>query len=328
MRITIPARKLKLWCLSSMAAATIWSSHGLAQTLAEPDGMPVYRQRKSPFLQNPFSTTYQRLWNRANAQTSPSGDDGLVEQPETASPIPMPHAPVKKESVTRKSSAGGHGLLQRFVDGRGSARVETSPVRQTVPGAATPTRPNSPSLSPRVLTVNDVNEGTPRVGSIAEVSTPHPSILQSLGEGEKVVQATERVIGIYRDGKLVSVIDQPQDKNQLTPARMDKDPWFGDAVTAPSEEIQAIEALPPQSSSQRSRSSLPIRNRSGVPASMDGGVYLIYLPEPGEQAAILPVRYVAPSVEPKFSGTCIPAASTAMYPLPYPDSGFWRSPVE
>ena len=288
-------------CLATLAAASVGvTSVGAQSGASEPEGMPVYRQKKSTFFQNPFSTTYQKLWSRAKGEAAPqtqqyqagdmshstnagyASDEGQIVGIEgdptmtSASPSSTPkkrwNSPTAQ--ITPGKSTEPLPYKPRKTTSKGTMQGQ---MRHT---ASKPTpqqmmmrRPNQPQAqmqpaapgtgADRVIHVNDVNEGTPAIGSVAEVQLPD-EILKSLAPGEKIEGVVkERIIEVRRDGHLVTATpgartvavptSMPPAK-QVPAVQQEVDPWFGDTVNAPSAEVQGIdtkeetiEALPPQS---------------------------------------------------------------------------------
>jgi hypothetical protein len=219
--------------------------------------MPVYRQKKTSFFQNPFSNTYQRIWNRSKAtangpvssvptttQHATNAEYAVDDQATVISvdgqPVPVEQAPAKKFANTRAGR-----ILH-------TARKPTQPVQNKIPQGVE-----------KVIHVKDVNEGTPAVGTEYSVDADD-ALIKSLAGGEQILSVKEKVIGIYRDGKLVPVEQTaaaattvPATATPAKPVRKEVDPWFGDTVAAPSEEVDGstvepaapAELTPPQSES-------------------------------------------------------------------------------
>lgn len=318
---------------SALAAAALVAGAAGAQTAVEPDGTPVYRQQKSSFFQNPFSTTYQRLWNRAQAESAPAAGEvvGREYVDPYAEPVrPTTRAVAAQRRTARPESSSGPGLIQRLVGGPRAARpTQVRPTPNLAPRNMVQTGkvPMQPPSGAKVIHVDDVNQGTPAVGTIYETSTPHPDIVKSLAEGEQVLKVTERVIGVYRDGKLVMVDEKPRTHQVLKPTspQIDVDPWFGDAVTAPSDEIQAfddeevpVEALPPQSWDAPAAPALPapysLVSHSAPAASPAAAPMMMYLPMQAQAVLVIPVQYAAP--QPATVAPADPAAAPAKAAAP------------
>lgn len=234
--------------------------------------MPVFREQKSGFFQNPFSQGYQKLWRKAKETTE--NRPYVDEARQTLDPR-MQSMVVEQPTGKMVSARSSKGILERPAGPKGTTKTAMSPPRTQVRQAPAQAQTRKPAQrhpverpavqaatakaagpQVRVIHVDDVNEGTPAVGTILEVDQPDPAILESLAEGEKIVTVTERVIGIYRDGKLVTVSESnPTVRHRvLKPGtKREVDPWFGDMIAAPSEEVQSlqepadVEALPPQS---------------------------------------------------------------------------------
>ena len=244
-----------------MAAATFGLAPAYGQQVAEPEGMPVYRQKKTSFFQNPFSNTYQRIWNRSKTNTDgPVSSASSTTQHATnaeyavddqatviavdGQPVPVEKAPAKKFANTR------------------AGRILHTARKPTQAGQ----NKGAPGVD-KIVHVKDVNEGTPAVGTEYTVDADE-SLIKSLAGGEQILSVKEKVIGIYRDGKLVPVEQTspspgtaatavPVAPTPAKPVRKEVDPWFGDTVTAPSDEVSGspaepaapAELAPPQSES-------------------------------------------------------------------------------
>lgn len=256
----------KSWSQSrlTLAATLAWAAVATAQdTIVEPDGMPVYRQQKSGFFQNPFSQGYQKLWKKARNET-PSKDvirrpavDEMAETMLVEEPSSRPTANRSSKGILSRRSGRTSSMMPQAPSPRSQVRrtaPTTRPAKERPAVQSAAARSGGPPT--RVIHVDDVNEGTPAVGTILEVDQPDLVILESLGEGEKIVTVTERVIGVYRDGKLVTVSEPtPSVRHRvLKPsAKQEVDPWFGDMIDAPTDAVQSfqepanVEALPPQS---------------------------------------------------------------------------------
>jgi hypothetical protein len=236
-----------------MAAATFSLTPAYGQQVAEPEGMPVYRQKKSSFFQNPFSNTYQKIWNRAKS----------ADAPVSSQPATNPHATNAGYAVDDQAtviSVDGQPVpvpapAAKFAKNRAGRILHTA--RKTTDAAAAQIQQGVD----KVVHVKDVNEGTPAIGQEFDVQADE-SLIKTLANGEQILNVKERVIGIYRDGKLVPVeaIKAVPSSTQApaAPVRKEVDPWFGDTVTAPSEEIRSgsptepaapAELVPPQSES-------------------------------------------------------------------------------
>jgi hypothetical protein len=240
-----------------MAAATLGLAPAYGQQVAEPEGMPVYRQKKSSFFQNPFSNTYQKIWNRAKTNT---------DAPVSSEPVAAPHATNAEYAASDEAtviSVDGQPVpvetpTKKFVKGRGGR------ILHTAKKPPSPTNKVAEGFN-KVIHVNDVNEGTPAIGSEQTIEADD-ALVKSLAGGEQIISVKERVIGIYRDGKLVPVEatgtpSVPTPNKAVVPSapvRKEVDPWFGDTVTAPSDEIRGSEGepaapaelVPPQSESE------------------------------------------------------------------------------
>jgi hypothetical protein len=340
MRITTAFNRANRLALAAATALAVGSAG--AQTPIEPEGTPVYRHHKSTFFQNPFSTTYQRLWKRAQAESAPAADEVVYE--DYTEPAAPAHRAAAQRRTARPASPSGPGLLQRMV-GRPQparpvqARPTASPAARSM--AAMGNRPMQTPSGAKVIHVDDVNQGTPAVGTIYEVNTPHPEIVRSLAEGEQVLKVTERVIGVYRDGKLVTVDEKPRTHQVLKPnaPQIDVDPWFGDAVTAPTDEIQAfeedehpVEALPPQSWDAPAAPSLPAPSLPAPlslashvePATSDHAGPMMVLPMQAQAVLVIPVQCVAqpfvPPAAPAATPTVKPTVATPEAPATAPNN--------
>jgi len=287
-------------CLATLAAASVGvTSVGAQSPSQEPEGMPVYRQKKSSFFQNPFSNGYQKLWNKAKGETAaqphqmPTGEkystnaayameegqivavDGVPTAPQSAAPA----APKKK-----RWSSQVNQYPNKSVEPLTRSTLET-PKRMSTPTRHTTAKPSAqqmmlmrrpqpqpqaqmqqqmvpPQGADRVMHVTDVNEGTPAIG-METVVQPDADLMKTLAPGEEIKSVKERVIGVYRDGKLVPVNSVPTTSSvpmamppakHVAAAQKEVDPWFGDTVNAPSAEVQELEtkeqtteSLPPQS---------------------------------------------------------------------------------
>lgn len=234
----------------------------VAQQSVEPEGVPVYRQKKTGFFQNPFSTTYQRLWNRSKSEATVSPDETEVVDVQTNAGF----ASTPQERAPRTS-----GIFSRRPSTTTTHRTMKPTTRQTHP-AGVPNR--VPAQARRSATPVNTDlppeyAGRPQVADSVGQSVD-ATILKSLGPGEQVTSVKERIIGVYRNGQLVVLSPEEQARYQEhtqtspsaapIPARMravppaptrkkEIDPWFGDEVDVPSGEVgphdgAAIESMP------------------------------------------------------------------------------------
>jgi hypothetical protein len=237
-----------------MAAATCTLSPVYGQQVAEPEGMPVYRQKKSSFFQNPFSNSYQKIWNRAKSTDAP-----VKSSPAALTAAGSVHEAIGDEATV--ISVDGQPVsapAKKFVKNRAgrvlhTARKATDDATQQIQQGVD-----------KVLHVKDVNEGTLPLGHEADVQADE-ALIKTLANGEQILNVKERVIGIYRDGKLVPVealkgtTTRPVATVPAAPVRKEVDPWFGDTVTAPSEEIRSGEpAAPAELTPPQSESAIPV----------------------------------------------------------------------
>lgn len=301
-------------CLATLAAASVGvNSVGAQSATQEPEGMPVYRQKKSSFFQNPFSNGYQKLWNKAKGETAshpqyqtPNGEkystnaayameegqivevDGVpTTEHMTAKPTPTkkrwssqvnqfssksvePLSRSTLPSAQRPSTATRHKVSkptlgqQLMQMGRQQPQAEYHPQPQMQQHHVPQQQMVPAQGADRVVHVKDVNDGTPALGTEVVVQ-PDADLIKTLAPGEEIKSVKERVIGVYRDGKLVPVNSAPITTSSVpmamppakpvAAAQKEVDPWFGDTVNAPSAEVQELEgkeqtteALPPQSS--------------------------------------------------------------------------------
>lgn len=256
------------WFWAALALASLCVANVQAQSVQEPDGMPVYRQKRSTFFQNPFSNTYQRLWNKSKGTPAPTpAPENSVAHPSNAAYAASDEATVisidGEPTAPVVSNPMPHPTQRTRAHGRHVVRKPT--LSSLLPGNHHPAQNNTPAPAAapaeRVIHVTDVNEGTPAVGTEYEVK-PTQEILRSLAPNEEIVSVKERVIGVYRDGKLVPVetasaapaapaVPVRRPAPVPAPVRKEIDPWFGDEVGTPSDEEAVIEgeidALPPQS---------------------------------------------------------------------------------
>lgn len=297
-------------CLATLTAASVGvTSVGAQSAIQEPEGMPVYRQKKSSFFQNPFSNGYQKLWNKAKGETGThpqyqtqngakystnaayameEGEivevDGVpTSQHLTAKPTPTKKRwssqvnqypsksvePLTRSTLEPSSTATRHKVSKQTLPqqlmniGRKQPQAEYHPQPQ-MQQYQVPQHQMVPAQgADRVVHVKDVNDGTPALGTEVVVQ-PDADLIKTLAPGEEIKSVKERVIGVYRDGKLVPVNSAPMTTSSvpmsMPPARpvvaaqKEVDPWFGDTVNAPSAEVQELEgkeettdALPPQS---------------------------------------------------------------------------------
>ena len=250
--------------LASVAAASLGVTSAHAQSyVQDPEGMPSTPQARSSSYQNPFSTAYQKLRNRIKGQSNANEAEYIDANGNVHKPASKKH----NWTANAEPVATGHStefLMPKKTSASTAAKkAAPTPTRHTT---AKPTqqqlrmrRTNQTQLNPqaalptegadRVIHVRSVNEGTPTIGSESEVQ-PDAELLRSLGPGEEIKSVKERVIGVYRDGKLVPITSTTGTAvpTAMPPARYvptakkEIDPWFGDAVNAPSAEVESLDS--------------------------------------------------------------------------------------
>ncbi len=220
----------------------LWLDTRLRTTGRRTEGMPVYRQKKTSFFQKPFSNTYQRIWNRAkgnaegpvsSATTTQHATNAEYAVDDQATVIAVDGQPFPSSKLPRRSSPT-LALDASFTPREKPTQQVQNKIAQT---------------ADKIVHVKDVNEGTPAVGTEYTVDADE-ALIKSLAGGEQILSVKEKVIGIYRDGKLVPV-EQTAPAATATvaptpakPVRKEVDPWFGDTVTAPTEEVSGSPAEP------------------------------------------------------------------------------------